>query len=112
MEFLKKLFTDSGSVTGLCDLKRKTGKDANVSSSINQAPEVSTPIGLSKLAYSFEPYFDNEQFETAIVNTFDVLYEELVDIYGVPNVQSNTTDAGIDIAMVLFWIVLILFIII
>ena len=60
----------------------------------------------------FEPYFDNEQFETAIVNTFDVLYEELVDIYGVPNVQSNTTDAGIDIAMVLFWIVLILFIII
>lgn len=59
MEFFKNLFTDSGSVTGLCDLKRKTGKESHTSSSINQAPEVSTPIGLSKLAYSFEPYFDN-----------------------------------------------------
>lgn len=60
----------------------------------------------------FEPYFDNEQFETAIVNTFDVLYEELVDIYGVPNVQSNTTDAGVDFAMILFIIVLILVVVI
>ena len=60
----------------------------------------------------FEPYFDNEQFETAIVNTFDVLYEELVDIYGVPNVQSNTTDAGVDFAMILFFIVLILVVVI
>ena len=59
MEFLKKLFTDSNSVTGLCDLKRKTGKETCVSASIHQAPQVSTPIGLSKLAYSFEPYFDN-----------------------------------------------------
>lgn len=60
----------------------------------------------------FEPYFDNEQFETAIVNTFDVLYEELVDIYGVPNVQSNTTDTGVDFAMILFFIVLILIVVI
>ena len=54
----------------------------------------------------FEPYFDNEQFETAIVNTFDVLYEELVDIYGVPNMQTNTSnDVGADFAMILFFIV-------
>jgi len=59
MEFFKKLFTDNSSVTGLCALKRKTGKEAYVSSSINQAPEVNSPIGLSRLAYSFEPYFDN-----------------------------------------------------
>ena len=61
MEFLKKLFTDNSSVTGLCALKRKTGKET-VAPSVNQAPEVSTPIGLSRLAYSFEPYFDNSDY--------------------------------------------------
>ena len=61
----------------------------------------------------FEPHFDQEKYETAIVSTFNVLYEELVDIYGMPKNQVSTepTSGGINVAMILFWVILIIFII-
>ena len=62
----------------------------------------------------FEPYFDQEQFETAIMKTFDVLYDELVSIYGTPKMQTTTqpTSSRINVGMILFWFVFILVIII
>ena len=60
----------------------------------------------------FEPYFDQEQFETAIIKTFDVLYEELVDIYGTPKTGTTTStpSTSIKIGTILFWVILLIII--
>ena len=64
----------------------------------------------------FEPYFDDAQYETAIVKTFDALYAELVNIYGQPSMVtesggSSSMGGGLNIFMIFFWIVLIIFVI-
>lgn len=60
----------------------------------------------------FEPYFDQGDYETGIRQTFDALYEELVDIYGNPQVTSKnetsyTSDIA-DIILLIFFTIMIL----
>jgi len=62
MEFLKNFFCDNRSVTGLCDLKRKVGVGVYADSSLRQAPEISTPVMQTQFSYSFEPYFNNNDY--------------------------------------------------